>query len=121
MNLSKMNKELPAGSALSHYRIVSKIGAGGMGEVYSAQDHQTRPESRNQILTFGFQNSGESNAAIHHHPRPQISDRQYRPRSLAIRLAGKAPALLNTKKAIQFLCVAPLASTFHSRQSKIAS
>ena len=29
-----MNKELPAGSNLSHYRIVSKIGAGGMGEVY---------------------------------------------------------------------------------------
>src|SRR6476646_3769181 len=38
MNLSKMNKELPAGSILSHYRIVSKIGEGGMGEVYLAQD-----------------------------------------------------------------------------------
>lgn len=33
-----MNRALLANNILSHYRIVSKIGAGGMGEVYLAQD-----------------------------------------------------------------------------------
>ena len=33
-----MSEELTINTTLAHYRIVSKIGAGGMGEIYSAQD-----------------------------------------------------------------------------------
>ncbi len=33
-----MGEVIEVGSSIGHYRIVSKIGAGGMGEVYLAHD-----------------------------------------------------------------------------------
>ena len=71
-----MSRELSVNASLSHYRIVSKIGAGGMGEVYLAQDTKldrkvalkTLPAdvASNQERMERFVREAKSAAALNH-------------------------------------------------------
>jgi serine/threonine protein kinase len=46
-----LNEQLAPNSTLSHYRIISKLGAGGMGEVYLAQDTKLDRKVALKVLT----------------------------------------------------------------------
>ena len=60
MKLSEDTKEFPAGTKISHYRIVSKIGAGGMGEVYLARDTKLERRVAVKFLSEKFNNDTET-------------------------------------------------------------
>ncbi len=48
------NGGLPmSGKTLSHYRVVEKIGAGGMGEVYRARDEHLGRDAVIKVLPAG--------------------------------------------------------------------
>lgn len=49
-----MDMELVVNTTLSHYRIGSKIGAGGMGEVYLAEDTRLGRKVALKLLPAGF-------------------------------------------------------------------
>ncbi|HXT69330.1 MAG TPA: hypothetical protein VN700_06230 [Vicinamibacterales bacterium] len=50
---------LPAGTRLGSFQIVSKLGAGGMGEVYRARDTQLDRDVALKVLPDAFGDDAE--------------------------------------------------------------
>ena len=42
------------GKTLSHYKVIEKIGQGGMGEVYRAEDTHRKHELASEVLSKQF-------------------------------------------------------------------
>ncbi|MEK6322717.1 MAG: protein kinase [Acidobacteriota bacterium] len=71
-----MKESLRANTTISHYRIVSKIGAGGMGEVYLAEDTKLRRKvalkllsaelTRNEDRLRRFEQEAQAASALNH-------------------------------------------------------
>jgi serine/threonine-protein kinase len=59
-----MNPSLPSGTKLGRYEIRSKIGAGGMGEVYLAQDTKLDRKVVLKILPQEFRRRRRPDGAI---------------------------------------------------------
>ena len=55
----KAGFQLKEGQAISHYRIISPIASGGMGEVYLAEDEQLRRSAAIKVLPARLLNSKE--------------------------------------------------------------
>jgi serine/threonine protein kinase/formylglycine-generating enzyme required for sulfatase activity len=59
-----MGSALPAGTSLGHYKILSQLGAGGMGEVYLAEDTKLNRKVAIKLLPAGSLESENANRRL---------------------------------------------------------
>jgi formylglycine-generating enzyme required for sulfatase activity/predicted Ser/Thr protein kinase len=59
-----MGSHLPAGTKLGHYKILSQLGAGGMGEVYLAEDTKLNRKVAIKLLPAGSLESENANRRL---------------------------------------------------------
>src|ERR1035441_5742579 len=89
-----LGQDLRVGLELGHYRIVEKIGAGGMGEVYRARDEHLARDVAIKVLPSGTLN--EESARKHFHKEALILSQLNHP-NIAIKVLP--PGMLSDESA----------------------
>ena len=123
----KMNKELSVNTTLSHYRIVSKLGEGGMGKVYLAQDTKLDRKvalkilpaelAANQDRMRRFKQEAKAAAALNH---PYIAHVYEIGESGTNEGSGETPSQVVHFIAMEFVDGETLRELIYKRQIELA-
>ena len=68
--MDEKSNNLEIDSLLGHYRILKKIGAGGMGEVYLAEDGELERQVALKVLPTEFVNDKDAFVVLSKKPKP---------------------------------------------------